>query len=279
MHFDSNRAWNEGVALVSANREVLLAVAGVFFLLPGLASVLFFSDFQNQLMTNLGNRGATERLIEGMALPLLGFAVVSFFAQAVGNLAMLDLITNRARPTVAEAIGNGIRAMPTVIGAALLFFAGYMAAALVLGVIAGGLGAATGLKAFVALVVVLFIIGMVYVLVKLSLILPVIAVEKIRNPAAALQRAWRLTRGNSARLFLFYLLLMIAYFVILMIVSMVAMGLAGLIAGQGMVSLLIGGLVSGIAGAVASALLVAVLAAIHRQLAGPGASAIGETFD
>jgi hypothetical protein len=78
-------------------------------------------------------------------------------------------------------------------------------------------------------------------------------------------------------MFLFYLLLLIAYFVITMVVSMVSMGLVGLIAGQGKVALLVGGLVSGIAGAVASTLFIAVLAAIHRQLAGP--EAIGATFD
>ena len=34
---DTNAAWKEASAIVSANREVLLALAGVFFMLPSLA--------------------------------------------------------------------------------------------------------------------------------------------------------------------------------------------------------------------------------------------------
>ena len=33
---DMGRAWNEAVALISANRDMVLIVAGVFFLLPNL---------------------------------------------------------------------------------------------------------------------------------------------------------------------------------------------------------------------------------------------------
>ena len=70
MKFDSNRAWREASASASANREVLLAVAGVFFLLPGLASVLFLSDFQADMMANFGNPAAAERIMKGMTGPV-----------------------------------------------------------------------------------------------------------------------------------------------------------------------------------------------------------------
>ena len=41
MKFDSNGAWLDAMAAVRANRQVLLAVAGVFFLLPTLLSTVF----------------------------------------------------------------------------------------------------------------------------------------------------------------------------------------------------------------------------------------------
>ena len=279
MQFDSNRAWREATALASANREVLLAVAGVFFLLPGFASVLFLSDFQADMMANFGNPAAAERIMEGMTGPVVGFGLVSFLLQSVGYLAMLALLTDRARPTVAEAIGGAIKALPTVIGAALLFFASYLMAVLVFTLVVGALGAVTGLGAVVAVLLPLLVAGMVYVMVKLSLILPVIVIEDIRNPMSALTRSWRLTKGNSLRIFVFYLLLAVAYLVIVMVVGMVAMALTALIAGQGKAAMLVGGLISGIVGAAASALLTAILAAIHRQLAGPSAGALDATFD
>jgi hypothetical protein len=279
MKFDSNRAWREASAAASANREVLVAVAGVFFLLPGLASVLFLSDFQADMMANFGNPDAAERIMEGMTGPVVGFGLISFLLQAIGYLAMLALLTDRTRPTVGEAIGAAIKALPVVIGAVLLFFGGYMLAIVVLAVLAGVLAQVAGLGAVAVLMGLGLIGGVVYAGVRLSLVLPVIVIDRVHNPVAALARSWRLTRGNSMRLLAFYLLLGLAYLVIVMVVGMMSMTLATLVAGQGKVSMLIGGLVTGVVGAAASALFTAILAAIHRQLAGPSAEAIGATFD
>lgn len=279
MKFDSNRAWREASAAASANREVLLAVAGVFFLLPGLASVLFLSDFQADMMANFGKPAAANRIMQGMTGPVVGFGMVSFVLQAIGYLAMLALLTDRTRPTVREALRAAIKALPSVIGAALLFFFCYMMAIIVFALLAAALSSVAGLGAVAVVLVVVLIGAVFYSMVRLSLVLPVIVIEKIQNPAAALVRSWQLTKGNSLRLLFFYLLLGLAYLVIVMVVGMVSMALAGLIAGQGKVSMLIGGVVSGVVGAAASALLTAILAAIHRQLAGPSAEAIGATFD
>lgn len=41
MKFDSNLAWKQASSSIGANREVLLALAGVFFLLPSLVFALF----------------------------------------------------------------------------------------------------------------------------------------------------------------------------------------------------------------------------------------------
>ena len=39
--FDSSAAWQSATRMVAANREVLAAIAGVFFLLPMLAASVF----------------------------------------------------------------------------------------------------------------------------------------------------------------------------------------------------------------------------------------------
>lgn len=279
MQFDSNRAWREATAMANANRDVLLAVAGVFFLLPGFASVLFLSDFQADMMANFGNPAAAERIMAGMTGPVVAFGLVSFLLQSLGYLAMLALLTDKARPTVAQAISGAVKALPTLIGAALLFFGGYLMAVLIFTLFAGAIGAISGLAALAAVLVVVLIAGMVYVMIKLSLILPVIVVEGLRNPMAALLRSWQLTKSNSLRLFVFYLLLTIAYFVLTIVITIVAMAPVALIAGQGKVSLVFGGLVSGIIGAAASALLTAIFASIHRQLVGPTPEKLGSNFD
>jgi hypothetical protein len=44
MKFDSNLAWSQASATVSANRDLVLALGGVFFLLPQLVLAEFMPD-------------------------------------------------------------------------------------------------------------------------------------------------------------------------------------------------------------------------------------------
>lgn len=279
MNFDSSRAWRDAMALVQANREVLIAVAGVFFLLPGIASALFLTDYQNNLMANIGNSAAVRQLMEGNVGKVMSFGLISLLLQSVGHMAMLALLTDRTRPTVGQALGIAVRAFPTLAATILIVFAGYLLGALIYAVFAGVLGVATGIGMLTFVLILLLAGVMVYVMVKLSLTMPVIVIEKVLNPFAALTRSWRLTRGNSLRLFLFYLLLVLIYLVIATVFGGGIMLIATLAAGEGTLSLVVTALVSGLFGAMASLLITAILAAIHRQLAGPSAESLGATFD
>ncbi len=279
MNFDSSRAWRDAMALVQANREVLIAVAGVFFLLPGIASALFLTDYQNNLMANIGNSAAVRQLMEGNVGKVMSFGLISLLLQSVGHMAMLALLTDRTRPTVGQALGIAVRAFPTLAATILIVFAGYLLGALIYAVFAGVLGVATGIGMLTFVLILLLAGVMVYVMVKLSLTMPVIVIEKVLNPFAALTRSWRLTRSNSLRLFLFYLLLVLIYLVIATVFGGGIMLIATLAAGEGTLSLVVTALVSGLFGAVASLLITAILAAIHRQLAGPSAESLGATFD
>ncbi len=266
MKFDSSRAWQEAVSAFQANREVLLTVAGVFFLLPGLVSAIFLSDIQENMLASLGNPAAVERAMQGQLGTVMGFGLVSFVLQTIGYLAMLALLTDRTRPTVAQAIAIAVSSLPTLIGAMLLLIVGYASATVAYVLLASLIGAATGLKALVAVLVVLLIVLVVGAMVRLSLLLPVIAIDKVLNPFTVLTRSWQLTRNNGLRLFVFYFLLFLIYLAVILVVGIGVMSVATLAAGTGMVSKFIGGLVSGLIGAVASAILTAILAAVHRQL-------------
>ena len=279
MSFDSSRAWRDAMALIQANREVLAAVAGVFFLLPGIASALFLTDYQNNLMANIGNSAAVRQLLEGNVGKVMSFGLISLLLQSVGHMAMLALLTDRTRPTVGQAIGIAVRAFPTLAATIVIVFAGYLLGALIYAVFAGLLGAATGIGVLMFVLILLLAAMMVYVMVKLSLTMPVIVIEKVLNPFAALTRSWRLTRGNSLRLFLFYLLLALIYLVIATAFGGGIMLVTTLAAGEGTLSLVVAALVSGLFGAAASLAITAILAAIHRQLAGPSAESLGATFE
>lgn len=278
MHFDSNRAWQEAVAAVSANRDVLLPVAGVFFMLPAVLAAFFLGDLQTAMMTNLANPEALNQVLEGKTGLVATIGLLSALAQFVGSIAMLMLLTDRGRPTVGQVIGAAIAALPTMLGVLVLMWLVMLVAVLVLGVVSAALAAVlpTGVAMF--LIAILMMAVMFYVLVKLSLVTPVVAIEGVRNPIHALSRSWQLTKGNSLRIFAFYVMLFIAYMVISILIMMLVGGLLALL-GSGTVVTFMSSVVSGAVGAVIAVLFTAVVAAIYRQLAGPSAQAVSSTFE
>lgn len=271
MRFDSNQAWKDAASAVTANRDVLLALGGVFFALPSFAFTVFYPQPEPPA------GAAAEQLFELMgafyrqAWPiLLAIAAV----QMVGTLAMLALFTDRSRPTVGQALAQGVNGLLPVIAAQLLLGMGLGLVALIPLAAAG----ATGIAAAVALVIVLAGAVMLWAYIRSSLVSPAVMVDGIRNPVAALRRSFELTRGNAGRIAVFFLLLVIAFIIVVGVVS----ALFGLV-----VEMIVGGetattltaLVSSAGEAVMAVYFVAVVAAVHRQLAGPSSDVTAARFE
>jgi membrane-anchored glycerophosphoryl diester phosphodiesterase (GDPDase) len=270
MKFDMSAAWRDATTMMSGNREVLLVVAGIFFLLPSVALALSVGGLQEAMLADPANMEAM--VLEAYSSWWWLFIVV-LLAQFVGYLSLLALLRDSGRPTVGEALKTGVTALLPAIGAYVLTLLGLGLTGGVLIAIAvasgsAALGFVLGLLAFVAVI---------YIGVKLSLTGPVIAIDKVFNPVTALTRSWRLTKGNSFRLFLFYLLLAIVYIVISMVVGAIVAALT-LAIGPSM-ALTVNGVVSGILSAIVTVVFVAVIAAVHRQLSGPSAEAVSATFE
>lgn len=272
MKFDMGRAWSDATSMLSANRDTLLVVAGMFFFLPYFALMLFLPEQIGSMQANAVAGDNPDAALEAIGQWWWAFLVI-FAAQAIGMLALLALLSDGARPTVGEALGRGGRYFLSYLGAQILqgmVLAGVIALPILVAVAAGSpaLGVVLGIVAF---------IGFAYIFTKFSLVPPVIAIEKQGNPLTALSRSWRLTKGNSVRLFLFYVLLLVVLMVIFIVVSMIFGILFALMGPQGM---LIGNaLISSLVNAVWIMVFLAVLAAVHRQLAGPSAEAVSETFE
>lgn len=284
MRFDSNQAWTEAVASVSAHRAVLWPVAGVFFLLPGLIWVWFFSGTQAELMAGMRNPATASAAMAGMFGKVMPYLLLLMLIQSVGNLSLLGLLTDRTRPTVGQAIGSAVRNLPSLIGAGVLIFIVYMVIGLVVALVIGLIVALTKVTAIAIVFVGIGLVAIFWALTRLSVLLPVIVIDKVSNPITAITRAWGLTKGSAASLFLFYLLLLVAYAVIAAVVQLALgalMGITMMGAGEAAKSggsLIAMGLVGGVIGAVVAVLLNAILAAVHRQLAGPSADAYNDTF-
>lgn len=270
MKFDSNLAWQQASASVSANRDVLFALAGVFVLLPSLAMSLLFPQPEP-------TAGMTAEQIGKMALAFYSEAapwmIPMALLQGVGTLAILALLTDMRRPTVSQAIRLGALGLVRYIGAQLLVgLACGIAGGMILAV-----AIASGSSALATICVVLVAVGVIYVAIKTSLVSPVIMVEGVTSPIAAIVRSWRLTQGNSARIGLFYLLLLIAFMVVTLIVTGLLKAASSFVAGAE-VAHVTEAVVSSAIGAIATLYAVAVAAAVHRQLASGEAGQPGRTF-
>ncbi len=271
MRFDSNQAWKEATAAVTANRELLLALAGVFFLLPSFAASVLVPQPQPQPGATPGEIYAQ---IAGIYAQIWPYVLVAGLLQIVGVLAILTLVTDRSRPTVGEALVRGITGTPSFLAVQFMMF---VVAVVVMG-LGSALAAVSGSGGVVAVVVIAGIAFFVWLWLRLSLIGPAIAVERIYNPLQVFARSWRLTRGNTARLLLFFFLLAIAFIVIVAI----AMGVTGVILAlllPAEPAKIVAGLISATLTSVFMLYFIAALAAAHRQLAGPSGEAAARTFE
>jgi len=175
--------------------------------------------------------------------------------------------------------------IPTIVGAGIVFIVGFVLVAIAVGLAVGlvavvlaligsllGISAETGAGLAVILIVPLYLAVFVlelYVMVRFIMTLPVIVLERQYNPLKALVRSWRLTRPRAWAILGFILLLLIAYFVIVMVLVIVLGAIGFAIGGEMSAgSVLAFSLVSSVIGAFVAMLLSAILVSMHQQLAG-----------
>ena len=275
MKFDMTAAWSEAMRLVASNRQVIAVVAGVFFFLPYLAFMLIFMNQMAELEAAQAANPDPEAMGQAM-MAFYGeswwFVLLAMVIQGIGMLGLLTLLTDRRRPTVAEALKAGMKMFLTYFGAQLLLSA--LFGLLILVPIAVGAGGSVAIGLFLGLIAaVLFC----YLFAKFLLTPAVIAIEHQSNPLTALGRSWRLTKGNSLRIFLFVFLLFLAVGIVGGVISMIV-GLF-LALGGAQAALIGQAVVSGLINAVFYVIFLGVLAAIYRQLAGPSSETVRETFE
>lgn len=276
MKFDMTAAWNDAQQMLGANGGVLAVVAGVFFFLPYAGLMMLMGDQMQALEASRGANPDPEKMMQAV-MSLYGnvwWAILLMAVlQGIGLLGLLTLLTDARRPTVGEALMAGARLFPSYIGAQLI-------QAVVLAVVVFTLfllAALTGSVALGVLVGIALAVGVAYFFTKMLLVAPVIAIENQTNPLAALARSWRLTNGNSVRIFAFMFLLLFAVAIIGALAGAVLGFVFGLFGGS---AATIGeALVSAALNATWVVVFVAVLAAIYRQLAGPSSAAISATFE
>ena len=258
------KIWDEASAALLANREVLLAVLGVFSILPNFALQMLApvpepvsGQPAAQLLDQLGG------YFDAYWLPLIAIVAVQFF----GMLVTLALLADPARPTVGEAMRSAARATPTFLAALVLAFAGSFLTGLIPVILIGLSGslALTQVGAVMGTVVIL------YMLVRFAFAGPAVLLDGQRNPVLALRRSFAATRGIGWQLLMFILLIFVAFRIVGWLITAAVVLVATLIAGAAGAAL-VGALIACIVQAALIACFVAVIGASYRQLGGGAAA-------
>ncbi len=276
---DMGKAWTQATGLIGSNRDTIGAIAGLFFFLPSLALALFAPDLVNPPVA--GPDGADPQVAFQAMINQMTQAYANNWpmflamtlAQFIGSMSLLALLTDRAHPTVREALTTGFASLFPYLAAQLLSALGV---ALLIGIPLGLVAAAGSPGATLLVGAVLVAVGF-YVFVKFTLIAPVIAIDGIRNPIRALTRSWQLTKGNSFRIAAFLLLL----FFTIGIISALVTGILGLVlSALGSDIAAIGlGVVNAAVNTGIGVIFLVVIAAVHRQLAGHSPEGLAATFE
>jgi len=259
--FDSMKIWEEASAALLANREVLLAVMGVFAVLPVFALAQFLplpEPVQGQVPAQLLERWG--QYFNAYWLPFLGGLLVELF----GTLVALALLGDPARPTVGEAIRQAVRALP----AFLISLVGAHGVALLAGLVPVTIIALLQSLLLTQVAAVICTVVMLYMMVRFAFIGPIVLLGGVRNPIEVLRRSFRATKGIGWQMLVFLLLIYFAFSLVGWLIQGAFAILVSLIAGvEG--GLLIGNLLGSLMQGVLAAAFVAVIVSSYRQAGSP----------
>jgi hypothetical protein len=236
--FSPSAGWDEVRQILGREIQLLVALAGVFFLLPGLALSFLLPTPEN--VTSIDQ-------IVALVRPYLPLILLISLVQMVGQLAIWTLLLSADRPTVGEAIK-----------AALYFLPFFFLINLVANII-------------VALGLIVFILPGLYLWARLAPVGAVAVAEQHRSPITAIQRSFAVTKANALPVFAFLLIVLVVFLIISMVVSLVfgtAFALAGLDMGPGGTGAALLAVVSGIVSAAGSTVFTLMQLVIYRQLTG-----------
>jgi len=252
---DSSAAWQSARRMVSANRDMLAAIAGVFFLMPGLIAALVLP---------------TPQLTNGMDQQQLTDAITRFYAAAgpimlalslpmlVGYLTLLAMLLDRDRPTVGTAIGQALRLLPSYLVAQLLTA---LALSVLWVTLLGGLAMVMP-QTIAALV---SLLAMVYPLTRVVLIGPEMVAQRLHNPIRAIVAGLSRTRGHFLGMLLYFgpalTLFVVVYGLVMIFVGVVLVNVS-----QGEVQRMISEAIGAVVFAVGYTYFAAIVASAYQQL-------------
>ena len=248
---DLSACWNDVMQLFRRERDLLLSIAGVFVLLPSLAFAMFVP--QPVTPQDADFTVLAETMRQFYINNIFWIALVGL-ANGFATVAMLMLMFDRARPSVAEAMRRALALL-------LPYYA--MGIMSTVAVFLGSLA---------------FVLPGIYIFIKFVIAGPVMVAERMASPVAALRRSWQLTKGNTGRVLIFVVIVAVTAFFIYL-TSVTVLGLVIRLAVPADIAETLTTLVDSVLSMFLTVLMVCVYAAIYRQLAEPDTKSVASAFD
>lgn len=178
MRIDIGAAVREALAIWRRDREVILAVAGVFFFVPNLALSLLLTMDRTPVTVDAAtvDDNALIATLQAQLIENAPWLAMQALAELIGIAVLLTLLLDPARPTVGEALRSVVRRLPVLVAATLLVNAAKF----------GGL--------------LLLILPALYVIGRVFVVIPVLVAEPQRRFGDAMTRALTLTKGYVLQL-------------------------------------------------------------------------------
>lgn len=256
MKFDGNLAWKQATGMVAGNRELVLALAGVFFFLPSFALTMLVKQPQVAGGTPEQMAAALRPFFATMA----PWFVVGTIIQSLGQLTLMGLFGRSRGATVGQALRRGFEGLASYL-VVYLFTVFVMSVVLALVLTIGSL-----VSPVIGLALGVYLVCQAYG--RFVTAGAVIMIEDRLNPLTAVTRAVTVTRGNGFRIGNFLFLLAAGFFVAFMVLTILVGIVSALTMGEGRVAEIVSGSVSSAVMAVALAYFVGITVAIYRQLTG-----------
>lgn len=250
MKLNYMQCWNGAMSLLVANKEAILAIAGVFIFLPTLLFAqfvvppVFSGEEDGNAMLAIYSAYFSENSFSIMASNL----VISF-----GSLAIYLALAPSRNSTVAEDLV-----------AALKLFLIYLLANLAIAFIV--------LPGFL-----LFIIPGLYLTARFILVPVVIVDQWERNPIGAIKKSWSLTSKNGFSILLFILIIAVIGMITVGVLEAVTGVITGLATG-GAGWPFIENLVAALTGTAFQLVIAAMITSIYVELTGRK-TAVSEVFN
>ncbi len=285
MQFSGSRAISDTFQALKDQFGPMLGIWGIFFVIQ-IALIGLFAMVSGAGMAMMGDINSMEALSGGFFVGVFVLYLVYFYLSMASSASLTAAASPLTRSGFSEALGTGFRSGLPLMGVMLLLFVAYFVVALLFGLVVGVIGAVVGQDAAGLLALIIIVPGMAYLVTKVSLVLPVVAVDGERNPITAIRSAWRMSDGATLKMVLLYLGFgaVVGILIGLLFVPMLGSVATAVAAGQepgfammmgSLGYMLVGWAALGVAIALSFASL---MAAIHSQLSDRSSDSVGETF-